>query len=550
VSASFAAGQYEPILIQDDAVLGVPTGPNYYFPDDLTDKAMEWLHAVRAQDSNKPWMMYYATGAAHAPHHVPKQWADRYKGRFDSGWDVLREEIFARQKVLGIIPQSTKLTDRPSVLPAWETLSAPQKQLYARQMEVYAGFQENCDSNIGRLLDDLEVTGELENTLVFYIYGDNGASMEGTPTGSFNEMTTLNGLLLDAEQQTELIKKFGGIKALGSALTAPHVSAAWAHALNTPFQWGKQSASHLGGTRNPLAVAWPKQLEPQSHLRSQFTHVNDIAPTVLDAANIPQPDTVDGVVQLPMDGVSFLYSFNDSAAPEQHRRQYFEVFGSRAMYLDGWWASSRPSRLPWDLSPEALAPFGPQSDWNPDTDVGWELYDLRTDFSQAANVASRFPAIVDLMQKAWREDAHKNQVFPLMGGLSVLYGITPPISSETRLVFQGDVQNIQRSMTPSIYGRSYSIEAEINVTDARCEGVIVANADFFGGYSLWVSQDRFLRHTYSLLGVEEFRQVSKSQLPMGSVILIVLYLLNVFLFWRFLVFALLMVWTSNVILLG
>ena len=249
---SGAAGQYDPIITQDNSTLGVPQGDDgeqYYFPDDITDKAVEWLHAVRAQDAEKPWMMYYSTGCSHAPHHVAPEWADKYKGRFDQGWDALREEILARQKELGIVPEDTQLTERPDIFPAWDSLSDAQKKLYARQMEVFAGYSENADWNVGRLLDEVEAMGDLDNTLIMYIWGDNGSSMEGTVTGSFNELTFLNGLVLDAEEQLQLIEQYGGIEELGGVHTAPHFAAAWAHACNTPFQFGKQIASHLGGTR-------------------------------------------------------------------------------------------------------------------------------------------------------------------------------------------------------------------------------------------------------------------------------------------------------------
>ena len=268
---SGAAGQYDPIVTMDDSTLGVPQGKDggqYYFPDDLTDKAVEWLHAVRAQDSTKPWMMYYSTGCAHAPHHVAPEWADKYKGRFDTGWDALREQTLQRQKALGIVPPDTELTPRPDVFPAWDSLTDTQRRLYVRQMEVYAGYQENADWNVGRLLDAIEDMGDLDNTLIFYIWGDNGASMEGTVTGSFNEMTFLNGIVLDADQQLALIDQYGGIEAIGGDHTAPHVAAAWAHAMNAPFQWGKQMASHLGGTRDPMVVAWPSRIAPDPRCAS------------------------------------------------------------------------------------------------------------------------------------------------------------------------------------------------------------------------------------------------------------------------------------------
>ena len=504
---SGAAGQYDPVVTLDDTTIGVPEGKDgaqYYFPDDITDKAVEWVHAVRAQDPVKPWMMYYSTGCAHTPHHVAKEWADKYKGQFDDGWDKYRERTIERQKKLGIVPQDTELTARPDLFEAWDSLDDTAKKLYARQMEVYCGFQENTDWNVGRLLDSLEEMGDLDNTLIFYIWGDNGASMEGTTTGSFNELTFLNGLVLDAEQQSELINQYGGMDALGGVHTAPHVAAAWAHASNAPFQWGKQSASHLGGTRDPMVVAWPARLKADADMRTQFTHVIDLAPTVLEAAGIPEPKSVDGITQEPMDGTSFLFTLDDAAAPERHTQQYFEMFGTRAMYKDGWWAASRPDRIPWDVSPKTLAQFGPDADWDPDRDVGWELYYLPDDFSQAKNIAAGHPEKIQELQALWWQEAERNRVLPLMGGMSVIYGILPPLPTVTRFTFAGDVQNIQRGMIPRIYGRSYAIEGHLAVPESGAQGVIVAHADFIGGFSLWVDDDGLLTHTYSFLGVETY----------------------------------------------
>ncbi|WUJ74973.1 arylsulfatase [Kribbella soli] len=517
---SGAAGQYDPIVTQDNSTLGVPEGEDgaqYYFPDDMTDKAVEWLDSVRAQDAERPWMMFYSTGCAHAPHHVAAEWADKYKGKFDNGWDQLRNQTFARQKELGIVPQDAELTERPDVLPAWDSLTETQKALYVRQMEVYAGYQANTDWNVGRLLDAVDTLGDLDNTLIFYIWGDNGASMEGTITGSFNELTFLNGLVLDADEQTALIEKYGGVEALGGSHTAPHVAAAWAHACNTPFRWGKQVAAYLGGTRDPMVVAWPARLNPDSALRSQFTHVIDIGPTILEAAGIPEPTSVDGIDQEPMDGTSFLYTLDDAAATERHTTQYFEMFGSRAIYHDGWWAASNPERLPWDVSPQTLARFGPDADWDPDRDVGWELFHLPDDFTQARDIAADHPDKVAELQDLWWQEAERNRVLPLMGGMSVIYGILPPLPTITRLRFAGDVQNIQRGMTPRIQGRSYAIEAELHVPDDGAEGVIVANADFIGGYALWVDDKQLLHHTYSFLGVDTFKQVSTTPIPTGDV---------------------------------
>jgi len=514
-----AAGQYDPVITQDNSVLGVPEGKDgklYYFPDDITDKAVEWLHAVRAHDANKPWFMYYSTGATHAPHHVAKEWADKYKGMFDDGWDKYRERTIERQKKLGIIPPETQLAPRPDQYPAWDTLSDTEKKLYARQMEVFAGFSENADWNVGRLLDSIDEMGETDNTLVIYIWGDNGASMEGTITGSFNETTFFNGIVLNAEQQLAIIGKFGGIEELGGFHTAPHFAAAWAHANNTPFQWGKQMASHLGGTRDPMVIAWPNHIKSGGDLRTQFTHCIDVVPTILELIGIPNPKVVDGIEQEPMDGTSFAYTLDDPQAAERHTVQYFEMYGSRAIYKDGWWACARLDKLPWDFSPATLSRFKPGSGYDPDKDA-WELYYLPDDFSQAKNLAAEKPEkLAELKELFWKE-AERNKVLPLLGGMAVFFGIMPPMPTVSRFNFAGDVQNVSTTVIPRIYGRSYAIEAELEVPESGVEGVLCAFADFIGGFSLWVDEKGHLIHTYQFLGVETYKQVSSEPIPTGNV---------------------------------
>ena len=514
-----AAGQYDPIITQDNSTLGVPEGDDgklYYFPDDITDKAVGWLHSVRAQDAEKPWFVYYSTGATHAPHHVAKAWADKYKGQFDEGWDVYREKTLERQKRLGIVPQDTELTERPAEYPAWDGLTDAERRLYARQMEVFAGYSENADWNVGRMLDAVEEMGELDNTLVVYIWGDNGASMEGTLTGSFNETTFFNGVVLDAEQQFEMIDKYGGIDELGGFHTAPHFSAAWAHANNAPFQWGKQMASHLGGTRNPMVVSWPRRIAGGGDLRTQFTHCIDVVPTILEVIGLPEPTVVDGIDQEPMDGTSFAYTFEDPAADERHTVQYFEMYGSRAIYKDGWWACTKLDKLPWDFSPATLSRFGPGSDWDPDRDV-WQLYYLPDDFSQAHDVAADHPEKVAELVELFLAEAERNRVLPLLGGFAVFFGILPPMPTQTRFAFAGDVQNIQTTQIPRIIGRSYAIEADIHVPEGGAEGVLVAFADFIGGFALWVDEKGRLNHTYQYLGIDTYRQTSTEPIPTGDV---------------------------------
>ena len=515
---SGASGQWDPLLSLDNETIGTPGGTEekpYYFPDDLTDKTVEWLQSVRAHDPDKPWFVYYSTGCAHAPHHVAKEWADRFKGKFDQGWDAMREEIFERQKQLGVIPEDAVLTERPDLFPAWDSLDDASKKLYTRQMEVYAGFQANADWNVGRLLDAVEELGDMDNTLVIYVWGDNGASLEGTITGSFNEMTFLNGLVLEPAQQLELIEKYGGIDALGGPHTAPHVAAAWAWAGNTPFQWGKQSASHLGGTRNPMVVAWPERIKPDTTSRAQFTHCIDIGPTILEAAGIPEPKTVDGIEQEPMDGTSFVYTWDDAGAAERHTTQYFEILGSRAIYKDGWWACARLDKAPWDISAATLSKWGPGSGWDPDADP-WELYYLPDDYSQAKDVAKEHPEKLEELKALFWKEAESNRVLPLLGCVSVIFGILPPLPTVTRKMFGPTVQNVQLGLVPKIYGRSYAIEAEITIPEGGAEGVLVANADFIGGWGLWVDDKGHLNHTYSLLGVETYKQTSTKPLPTGN----------------------------------
>ena len=512
------AGQYDPVITQDNTTLGVPQaedGRQYYWPDDLTDQAAKWLHTVRAQDQTKPWFIYYSTGCAHAPHHVAMEWSEKYRGQFDQGWDVLREETFERQKKLGVIPPDALLTPRPDALPAWDSLSESEKRLYARQMEIYAGYQENADWNVGRLLDAVAEMGELDNTLVIYIFGDNGASMEGTITGSFNELTMQNGIKLTPEQQLSLIDGYGGLEAWGTDAFAPHYASAWAWAGNAPFQWGKQVASHLGGTRNGMVISWPERIRDAGGLRSQFTHCIDLGPTILEAAGIPEPKMVDGIAQKPMEGTSFMYSFDDASAAERHTVQYFEIYGNRAIYKDGWWAACMLDRIPWDASPPSIARFAPGT-YDPEQD-SWELYYLPDDFTQAHDLAAEHPDKLAELKELFWEEAERHNVLPLMAGFSVFFGILPPMPTITTHTFYGDVENIASGMIPRVYGHSYAIEAELSVPEHGAEGVIVAEADEMGGFSLWVDDQGLLHHSYSMMGVEHYHQVSTDPIPTGDI---------------------------------
>jgi arylsulfatase A-like enzyme len=511
------AGQYDTMIAENQKFIGVVEGKDgkpFYFPEAMTDRAIDWLHGVRGHDPAKPWFLYYSTGCSHAPHHVSKEWSAKYKGRFDQGWDRLREETFERQKRLGVVPAGAELTPRDAEMPAWDSLPENSKRLFSHQMEVYAGYSENADHHVGRLLAAIEEMGELDNTVIIWIWGDNGASLEGTPTGTFNEGTMVNGLPLTDEEQMQLALKWGGLEAWGTEMMYPHYSTAWAWAGNTPFRWGKQVASHLGGTRNPLVIRWPERIKDSGGLRPQFTHVTDIGPTILDIAGIPQPTHVDGVGQQPMTGVTFAGSLADPDAAERHTQQYFENFGNRAMYKDGWWLSMRMPRTPWRLDPELLKRFAPGV-WDPDEDPV-ELYYLPDDFSQANDLAASHPEKVKELQDLFWEEAEKYNIKPLLAGFSPFFGILPPLGTQTTTTYHGDVQNVAPGCVPRIYNHSYTISADLHIPDGGAEGVIVADANHLGGFALFV-QDGKLKHTYAFLGVFEYRQESDGELPTGEV---------------------------------
>jgi arylsulfatase len=513
------SGQWDPCLIENQKVIGTPEGfydkeNPYYFPDAMGDRTLEWLHGVRAQDADKPFFIYFSTGCSHAPHHVAQAWAEKYKGQFDQGWDELREETFARQKELGVVPADAELTPRDDAFPAWDGLPETLKAFYARQMEVYAGFSENADHNVGRVIDAIDELGELDDTVIIWIWGDNGASMEGTVTGSFNEMTMQNGIPLTDEMQLQLAERFGGMDEWGAQIMDPHYGAAWAWAGNTPFKWGKQVGSHLGGTRNPMVVRWPARVSEAGGKRSQFGHVIDVAPTILDVVGIPQPETVDGIEQEPMHGTTFAATFADAAAPEFRTQQYFETIGNRGMYKDGWWLAMKTERIPWVVTPEALKPYAPGV-WDPDTGPA-ELYYLPDDFTQAHDLSAEHPEKVQELKDLFWEEAEKYKVLPLLATLSTFFGIVPPMTETTKFEFRGDVQNVLSGMIPRIYNHSYAISADLVVPEGGAEGVIVAESDHLGGFTLYV-KDGKLTHTYSMMGVFLFKQVAEEDLPTGEV---------------------------------
>jgi arylsulfatase A-like enzyme len=477
----------------------------YNLVEDMTDKALKWIGQQKALAPDKPFFVYFAPGATHAPHHVPQEWADKYKGKFDGGWDKLREETFARQLKLGVIPPDCKLTARHKEIPAWDDMPEAMKPVLRRQAEVYAGFMEYVDHHVGRLFDSIEKLGILDNTLIFYIIGDNGASAEGTMNGAYNEMLNFNGMagFETPEFLTARIDKWGGPDSY------PHYSVAWAHAFDTPYQWTKQVASHWGGTRNGTIIQWPKGIQSKNEMRWQFHHIIDVAPTILEAAGLPEPTFVNGVQQHPIEGVSMLYTFNDAKAAEQHETQYFEMFGNRGIYHKGWTAVTR-HKTPWLLVGEKTPAF--------DDDV-WELYDTEKDWSQANDLSKQMPEKLHQLQELFMIQATKYNVFPLDDRAAEridpdLAGRPTLVRGKTQLLFSG-MGRLGENCVINIKNKSHSVTAEITVPKGGAEGVIVAQGGNIGGWSLYAKGGK-LKYCYNLGGVQQIYVESASSIPEGE----------------------------------
>ena len=501
------ASQWYPSLYEGTT----PTEPKktpeegYHFMEDMTDKALAWIGQQKALAPDKPFFVYFAPGATHAPHHVPKEWADKYKGKFDQGWDRLRQETFARQKKLGVIPADCQLTERHKEIPAWEAMPEALKPVLRREMEVYAGFLEYADHHAGRLLDSLKGLDILDDTLVFYIIGDNGASAEGTLNGTFNEMLNFNGMsaIETPAFLTARLDELGGTKSYN------HYAVGWAHAMNTPYQWTKQVASHFGGTRNGTIVHWPNGIKAKGEQRTQFCHVIDIAPTILEAAGLPEPVSVNGVQQRPIEGVSMLYTFNDPKAAERHETQYFEMFGNRGIYHKGWTAVTR-HKTPWLLIGEKVPAF--------DDDV-WELYDTNKDWSQASNLAKQMPEKLHELQRLWMIEAVRYNVLPLDDDLAKRMnpdtaGRPTLIKGKTQILF-GGMGHLNENCVVSIKNKSHAVTAEIEVPASGAEGVIVAQGANIGGWSLYAKGGK-LKYCYNLGGVQYFYVEATSPIPAGE----------------------------------
>jgi arylsulfatase A-like enzyme len=476
----------------------------YHFTEDMTTKAIKWIRQQKSLAPDKPFFTYFAPGATHAPHHVPKEWADKYAGKFDQGWDKLREATFARQLKLGVIPKGSVLTARHAEIPAWDTITPVMKKVMARQMEVYAGFMEHTDHHIGRLIDALQDLEILDDTLIYVILGDNGASAEGSLQGCFNEMAPLTGFshLETEEFLIERLDKLGGIDAYN------HYAVGWAHAMNTPYQWTKQVASHFGGTRNGTIVHWPNGIKAKGELRSQFHHVIDVAPTILEAAGLPQPVFVNGAQQRPIEGVSMAYSFDDAKAGERHETQYFEMSGNRGIYHKGWTAVTR-HRTPWQTGAVKLPPF--------DEDV-WELYDTNTDWTQSKDLAKEMPEKLAALQRQWLIEAVKYNVLPLDDRFAEranpdLAGRPQLVKGNRQLLF-GGMGRLTEGSIVNYKNKSHAITAEVEVPKTGAEGVIVAVGGNIGGWSLYVKGGKPI-YTYNFYGVNRYTILGTAEIPPG-----------------------------------
>ncbi|SFJ63502.1 arylsulfatase [Planctomicrobium piriforme] len=494
--------QYHPTLYRNVKPVNPPKTPEqgYHFTTDMTDETIAWIHNVGSASPEMPWFAYYAPGACHAPHQAPQEWRDKFKGQFEYGWDRQRKLTFSRQRQMGVIPADSVLTLRPPEIPAWDEQPVEARQIYSKLMENYAGFMAHTDFEIGRLITSLEQSGELDNTLIFYIVGDNGASAEGGLEGTFNEIASLAGYNPGVAGFTDRVDQIGGPK------SEPHVPVGWAWAMDTPFKWTKQVASHFGGTRNPLVVHWPKGIKAKNEVRSQFHHVIDVVPTILDVAGIPEPKTVNGIPQKPIEGISMRYSFDDKKAKERRETQYFEMLGNRAIYHNGFIACARHG-IPW-VTTGSGKPFY--------TDQ-WELYNLNEDFTQATDTAARNPMKVKELKEKFMEEAKKYNVLPLDDRLSQrldprLRNSGPPRMSWT---YYGNDVWLPEPIGPSSYPRSHAVTIDIKVPDQGAEGVIACAGGDSGGWTIYV-KDGKLCYLYNFFMFEEYAFEAQTPLPPGG----------------------------------
>ena len=494
--------QWNPTIYDGMARVPTPHREGYNFMTDMADQAISWIKFQKALTPEKPFFMYFAPGATHAPHHVPAEWIAKNKGRFDGGWDKLRDETLARQIALGVVPKGTKLANKPDGIKDWDKLSADEKKLFSRQMEVYSAFGEYADSEIGRVFDAVGEIGQSENTLIFYILGDNGTSAEGGMSGMFSEMTYFNNVQETVQDMLNHYDEWGG------PTTYPHMAAGWAVAGDTPFMWTKQMASNYGGSRNGMIVSWPKGIKATNQVRSQWHHVIDVAPTVLEAANLPEPRSVNGTVQSPIEGVSMVYSFDQPDAKSTHTTQYFEIFGNRAIYHDGWFAGT-VHRAPWEKTPrQKLA------------EDKWELYDTTRDFSLANDLAAANPAKLKELQDIFMKDASKYRVLPiddrLLERIVASSAGRPDLMGErTSLTLSEGMDSMSENVFLNLKNRSCSITADVEIPEGGANGVVIAQAGRFGGWSLYL-KDGKPTYCYNFLGMQEYKVVAPKAMAAGK----------------------------------
>ncbi|MBO3273991.1 arylsulfatase [Pseudomonas schmalbachii] len=494
--------QFEPILYEGHSLVPRSKDPNYHLTTDLADHAITWVNKAKAIDPQRPFFLYVAPGAAHSPHQPPADWRDKYKGQFDMGWDKYRELTLERQKKLGVVPANAQLTPRPADLAAWDSLQPDQKRLYSRMMELFAAFSAHTDYEMGRIIDAVRKLPDGDNTLIIYMVGDNGASAEGGMDGRTNEFSIFNGVQETWQSNLKVIDELGGPKHFN------HFPSAWAHAMNTPFQWTKQVASHFGGTRNPLVISWPAKIKDKGGLRSQFAYVTDITPTILEAAGIEAPSVLNGVTQKPMDGISMLYTFNDAKARDRRRGQVFELFRNRGIYQDGWFASSIGS-----------------TPWNPDRDefdvdkTTWELYKIDEDFSQAHDLAAQYPEKVRQMDQLWWAQAQKANILPLnWDGVkrfnAELMGRPSLAAGRKQFVYNGALAALPEGNSPGLHNRSFSVTAEVELPE-KANGMLFTQGGFTGGWGFYL-KDGHLTAVHNYLGMASYRVDSESVLPTGK----------------------------------
>ena len=495
--------QWAPFIYDGTHQVELPEDPDYHFLTDMTDQSVAWIRYQKALTPDKPFFVYFAPGATHAPHHVPADRIAHWRGKFDQGWDAMREQILARQMALGVVPKGTKLAPKPEAIPDWDSLSADEKRLFACQAEVFAAFVEMTDHEIGRVVDAIDQTGQLANTLVILIYGDNGTSAEGGRNGMFSEMTYFNAVQETVPDMLKFIDKWGGPE------TYPHMAAGWAVMFDTPFTWTKQVASDHGGTKVGTAIQWPKGIQAKGELRTQFHHVIDVVPTILEAAGLPEPKVVNGVGQRPMDGVSMVYTFADAKARDRHVTQYFEMFGNRAMYHDGWLARTI-HRAPWESKPRRGL-----------TEDLWELYDTRSDFSLVNNLAAEHPGKLKELQTLFLKEAENNFALPIDDRvferiIAEMVGRPDLMAGRTSITLAEGITGMSENAFLNLKNKSKSITAEIEVPEGVvANGAIIVQGGRFGGWGLY-AHNGVPAYDYTFLGLEHFTVAAKEKLTPGK----------------------------------